>query len=173
MASECVYPSSKHPSSPLASRHPVFFHLYNHSVRSSNSSVIFLWWFRNMVFKDYLYFQINQFMEKRVWPVLFLFLTTILQKCTLKFLVDPLDISITWATKGFAPDPSSYQLCFIASQGRADCLPGSCSAVAAITPPLGETATSFSLIPSPECLFCSFLSSSSHSLNIQWTSDLH
>lgn len=51
-------------------------------------------------------------MEKRAWPVLFLFLTTILQKSTLKFLVDPMDISITWVTKGFAPDPSFYQLCF-------------------------------------------------------------
>lgn len=102
-----------------------------------------------MVFKDYLYFQINKFMEKRAWPVLFLFLTTILQKSTLKFLVDPMDISITWVTKGFAPDPSFYQLCFIASQGRADYLPGSCSALAAITPPLGETATSFSTLPLP------------------------
>lgn len=69
-----------------------------------------------MVFKDCLYFQINKFMEKRAWPVLFLFLTTILQKSTLKFLVDPMDISITQVTKGFAPDPSSYQLCFIPSR---------------------------------------------------------
>lgn len=100
---------SKHPSASWLPDIPVFFHLYNYSIRSSNCSVIFLWWFTNMVFKDYLYFQINKFMEKRAWPVLFLFLTTILQKSTLKFLVDPMDISITWVTKGFAPDPSFYQ----------------------------------------------------------------
>lgn len=101
-----------------------------------------------MVFKDYLYFQINKFMRSRNWSVLFLFLTHHFTEIyPLKFLVDPMDISITWVTKGFAPDPSFYQLCFIASQGRADYLPGSCSALAAITPPLGETATSFSTLP--------------------------
>ncbi|XP_004427927.1 PREDICTED: cytochrome P450 2C19-like [Ceratotherium simum simum] len=44
---------------------------------------------------------------------LFLFLTTILQKFTLKSVVDPKDIDTTPAANGFASVPPSYQLCFI------------------------------------------------------------
>ncbi|XP_046507323.1 cytochrome P450 2C42, partial [Equus quagga] len=44
---------------------------------------------------------------------LFLFLTTILQKFTLKSVVDPKDIDTTPAASGFGHVPPSYQLCFI------------------------------------------------------------
>ncbi|XP_027451743.1 cytochrome P450 2C41 isoform X2 [Zalophus californianus] len=44
---------------------------------------------------------------------LFLFLTTILQKFTLKSLVDPKDIDTTPITSGFGHNPPPYQLCFI------------------------------------------------------------
>ncbi|KAF5911227.1 hypothetical protein HPG69_019595, partial [Diceros bicornis minor] len=44
---------------------------------------------------------------------LFLFLTTILQKFTLKSVVDPKDIDTTPVANGFASVPPSYQLCFI------------------------------------------------------------
>ncbi|XP_004412611.1 PREDICTED: cytochrome P450 2C41 isoform X1 [Odobenus rosmarus divergens] len=44
---------------------------------------------------------------------LFLFLTTILQKFTLKSLVDPKDIDTTPITSGFGHIPPPYQLCFI------------------------------------------------------------
>ncbi|XP_004427925.1 PREDICTED: cytochrome P450 2C19-like [Ceratotherium simum simum] len=44
---------------------------------------------------------------------LFLFLTAILQKFTLKSVVDPKDIDTTPITNGFASVPPSYQLCFI------------------------------------------------------------
>ncbi|XP_023402679.2 cytochrome P450 2C19-like isoform X1 [Loxodonta africana] len=44
---------------------------------------------------------------------LFLFLTTILQKFTLKPLVDPKHIDTTPVTNGLASVPPSYQLCFI------------------------------------------------------------
>ena len=43
----------------------------------------------------------------------FLFLTTILQKFTLKSVVDPKDIDTTPAITGIATMPPSYQLCFI------------------------------------------------------------
>ncbi|XP_032691830.1 cytochrome P450 2C41-like [Lontra canadensis] len=44
---------------------------------------------------------------------LFLFLTTILQKFTLKSLVDPKDIDTTPIASGFSHIPPHYQLCFI------------------------------------------------------------
>ncbi|XP_004427929.1 PREDICTED: cytochrome P450 2C19-like [Ceratotherium simum simum] len=44
---------------------------------------------------------------------LFLFLTTILQKFTLKSVVDPKDVDTTPVVRGFASLPPSYQLCFI------------------------------------------------------------
>uniref|UniRef100_A0A5F5PJ32 unspecific monooxygenase n=1 Tax=Equus caballus TaxID=9796 RepID=A0A5F5PJ32_HORSE len=44
---------------------------------------------------------------------LFLFLTTILQKFTLKSVVDPKDIDTTPVVNGFASVPPSYQLCFV------------------------------------------------------------
>ncbi|KAM9617508.1 cytochrome P450 2C19 isoform 2-T2 [Trichechus inunguis] len=44
---------------------------------------------------------------------LFLFLTTILQKFTLKPLVDPKDIDTTSVASGFVSVPPSYQACFI------------------------------------------------------------
>ncbi|KAM7224718.1 hypothetical protein CapIbe_024196, partial [Capra ibex] len=44
---------------------------------------------------------------------LFLFLTTILQKFTLKSVVDPKDIDTTPAVTGIASVPPPYQLCFI------------------------------------------------------------
>ncbi|CAK7301393.1 Cytochrome P450 2C41 [Vulpes lagopus] len=44
---------------------------------------------------------------------LFLFLTTILQKFTLKPLVDPKDIDTTPLASGFGRVPPTYQLCFI------------------------------------------------------------
>ncbi|EPY88764.1 cytochrome P450 2C92 precursor [Camelus ferus] len=44
---------------------------------------------------------------------LFLFLTTILQKFTLKSVVDPKDIDTTPIVNGFASVPPPYQLCFI------------------------------------------------------------
>ncbi|XP_059025388.1 cytochrome P450 2C41-like isoform X3 [Mustela lutreola] len=44
---------------------------------------------------------------------LFLFLTTILQKFTLKSLVDPKDIDTTPTASGFSHVPPPYQLCFI------------------------------------------------------------
>ncbi|XP_059254151.1 cytochrome P450 2C41-like isoform X2 [Mustela nigripes] len=44
---------------------------------------------------------------------LFLFLTTILQKFTLKSLVDPKDIDTTPIASGFSHVPPPYQLCFI------------------------------------------------------------
>ncbi|XP_062959287.1 cytochrome P450 2C9-like isoform X2 [Cynocephalus volans] len=44
---------------------------------------------------------------------LFLFLTTILQNCTLKSLVDPKDLNITSIFNGLMYVPLSYQLCFI------------------------------------------------------------
>ncbi|XP_058399565.1 cytochrome P450 2C26 isoform X2 [Diceros bicornis minor] len=44
---------------------------------------------------------------------LFLFLTTILQKFTLKSVVDPKDIDTTPIASGFVHVPPSYQLCFI------------------------------------------------------------
>ncbi|OWK07543.1 hypothetical protein Celaphus_00008505, partial [Cervus elaphus hippelaphus] len=44
---------------------------------------------------------------------LFLFLTTILQKFTLKSVVDPKDIDTTPAITGIATMLPSYQLCFI------------------------------------------------------------
>ncbi|KAM6186615.1 cytochrome P450 2C19-like isoform 2-T2 [Rhynchocyon petersi] len=44
---------------------------------------------------------------------LFLFLTSILQKFTLKPLVDPKDIDITPVNNGFVSVPPFYQLCFI------------------------------------------------------------
>ncbi|XP_022355252.1 cytochrome P450 2C9-like isoform X2 [Enhydra lutris kenyoni] len=44
---------------------------------------------------------------------LFLFLTTILQKFTLKSLVDPKDIDTTPIASGFGHLPPPYQLCFI------------------------------------------------------------
>ncbi|XP_058154712.1 cytochrome P450 2C19-like isoform X2 [Dasypus novemcinctus] len=44
---------------------------------------------------------------------LFLFLTTILQKFTLKSVVNPKDIDTTPVETGFASVPPSYQLCFI------------------------------------------------------------
>nr|XP_044609669.1 cytochrome P450 2C42-like isoform X1 [Equus asinus] len=44
---------------------------------------------------------------------LFLFLTIILQKFTLKSVVEPKDINITPATSGLTSLPPSYQICFI------------------------------------------------------------
>ncbi|XP_045710272.1 cytochrome P450 2C26-like isoform X3 [Phyllostomus hastatus] len=44
---------------------------------------------------------------------LFLFLTTILQKFTLKPVVNPKDIDITPVVNGFASVPPPYQLCFV------------------------------------------------------------
>ncbi|XP_043782423.1 cytochrome P450 2C42-like [Cervus elaphus] len=44
---------------------------------------------------------------------LFLFLTTILQKLTLKSVVDPKDLDTTHAVTGFISLPPFYQLCFI------------------------------------------------------------
>lgn len=44
---------------------------------------------------------------------LFIFLTTILQKFTLKSEVDPKDIDITPAASGFVSVPPNYKLCFI------------------------------------------------------------
>uniref|UniRef100_A0A8C0E5X1 unspecific monooxygenase n=1 Tax=Balaenoptera musculus TaxID=9771 RepID=A0A8C0E5X1_BALMU len=44
---------------------------------------------------------------------LFLFLTSILQKFTLKSVVDPKDINTTPISSGFGRVPPSYQLCFI------------------------------------------------------------
>ncbi|KAB0350945.1 hypothetical protein FD754_015802 [Muntiacus muntjak] len=44
---------------------------------------------------------------------LFLFLTTILQKFTLKSVVDPKDLDITPVVNGLASVPPFYQLCFI------------------------------------------------------------
>ncbi|XP_004680661.1 PREDICTED: cytochrome P450 2C9-like isoform X1 [Condylura cristata] len=44
---------------------------------------------------------------------LFLFLTTILQKFTLKSVVDPKDIDTTPVVNGFVSVPPPYQLCFI------------------------------------------------------------
>lgn len=44
---------------------------------------------------------------------LFLFLTTILQKFTLKPVVNPKDIDITPVVNGFASLPPPYQLCFV------------------------------------------------------------
>ena len=44
---------------------------------------------------------------------LFLFLTTILQKFTLKPVVNPKDIDITPIASGFASVPPPYQLCFV------------------------------------------------------------
>ena len=44
---------------------------------------------------------------------LFFFLTTILQKFTLKSVVDPKDIDATPAVTGIATMPPPYQLCFI------------------------------------------------------------
>ncbi|CAN0552531.1 unnamed protein product [Rangifer tarandus platyrhynchus] len=44
---------------------------------------------------------------------LFLFLTTILQKFALKFVVDPKDIDTTPAASGLVSVPPSYELCFI------------------------------------------------------------
>ncbi|KAM6186613.1 cytochrome P450 2C19-like [Rhynchocyon petersi] len=44
---------------------------------------------------------------------LFLFLTSILQKFTLKPLVDPKDIDVTPVNNGFASVPPPFQLCFI------------------------------------------------------------
>ncbi|XP_043331867.1 cytochrome P450 2C42-like [Cervus canadensis] len=44
---------------------------------------------------------------------LFLFLTTILQKLTLKSVVDPKDLDTTHAVSGFISLPPFYQLCFI------------------------------------------------------------
>ncbi|XP_037353311.1 cytochrome P450 2C19-like isoform X5 [Talpa occidentalis] len=44
---------------------------------------------------------------------LFLFLTTILQKFTLKSVVDPKDIDHTLVSKGFVSVPPPYQICFI------------------------------------------------------------
>lgn len=176
MASECVYPSIQASFQLLlASRHPVFFHLYNYSIRSSNCSVIFLWWFTNMVFKDYLYFQINKFMEKRAWPVLFLFLTTILQKSTLKISGWPNGHQHHLGYQRVCPDPSFYQLCFIASQGRADYLPGELLCSLLQSPLLwGKQPPPFSTLPLPRMPLLLFPSSSPHSLaNIQWTSDLH
>ena len=150
----------------LASRHPVFFDLYNYSIRSSNCSVIFLWWFRNMVFKDCLYFQINKFMEKRAWPVLFLFLTTILQKSTCNF----------WLTQWTSASPGlpNGLLLTRPPTSSASFLPGK-SWLPALellcyccnSPSSGGKSHLLLTHPFPECLFCSFLSSSPHSLNIQ------
>lgn len=44
---------------------------------------------------------------------LFLFLTTILQKFTLKPVVNPKDIDITPVVNGFASVPPPYQICFV------------------------------------------------------------
>ena len=44
---------------------------------------------------------------------LFLFLTAILQKFTLKPVVNPKDIDITPVVNGLASVPPPYQLCFV------------------------------------------------------------
>ncbi|XP_006831513.1 PREDICTED: cytochrome P450 2C19-like [Chrysochloris asiatica] len=51
---------------------------------------------------------------------LFLILTTILQKFTLKPLVDPKDIDTTPVATGLVSLPPSFQLCFIPSRRRTD-----------------------------------------------------
>lgn len=75
---------------------------------------------------------------------LFLFLPIILQKCTLKSLVDPKDIDITPVAKGSALLPALLHS--FLRKGRPS---GRCHTVAATLPPLGETATSFPLHPLP------------------------
>ncbi|XP_007956993.2 cytochrome P450 2C18-like [Orycteropus afer afer] len=55
----------------------------------------------------------NYLIPKLARMELFLFLTNILQKFTLKPLIDPKDIDITPVYNGFASVPPPYQLCFI------------------------------------------------------------
>ena len=111
-----------------------------------------------MVFKDCLYFQINKFMEKRAWPLLFLFLTTILQKSTCNFWLTQWTSASPGLPKGFVPDPSSCQLCFISSREElTDCL-----GAALLLPPFPllwgkEPPPSHSPLPRMPLLFFLFL----------------
>ena len=112
MDSMSVYPLSICLSNHLPSIHP-----FKHS---SKSYCIVCFWQPEPQCSRSMYCLCLLFSGKRVCVgeglarmELFLFLTTILQKFTLKSLVDPKDIDTTPAVTGIANMPPPYQVCFI------------------------------------------------------------
>ena len=78
----------------------------------------------NTMFKEYMYSMCLLFPEKQICVgeslacmELVLFLVTILQKYSLKPVVDPKDIDTTPVTSGSVSVPPSYELCFIPMWG--------------------------------------------------------
>ena len=112
MDSMCIYPLSTYVSSDLPSIHP-----FKHS---SKSYCMVSFWQPETECSKNMYSLCFLFSGKRICVgeglacmELFFFLTTILQKFTLKSVVDPKDIDATPAVTGIATMPPPYQLCFI------------------------------------------------------------
>ncbi|KAB0390385.1 hypothetical protein E2I00_007211, partial [Balaenoptera physalus] len=81
----------------------IFCDSSKHSVQGTDTLCVLFWGKQNCMG------------EGLVRMELFLFLTSILQKFTLKSVVDPKDINSTPISSGFGRVPPSYQLCFIPS----------------------------------------------------------